>query len=83
MFLKYSGYPETLYLNTFLLLTATSLKNLSHSTTKNRCRIRYILNTKTFHHLSAVAAYLYSELTKRLLTLLNMNYLRKNPIYLK
>ena len=34
MFLKNLVYPKTLYLNSFLLLTSTSLINLYHRTTK-------------------------------------------------
>ena len=44
---------------------------------------RYILNRKSYLHWRGVAAYLYSQLTKLLLTSRNINYPRKNPIYLK
>ena len=43
----------------------------------------YIINTKNYHLWRGVAAYLYSQLTKLLPNLYNMNYLRKKPIYLK
>ena len=38
---------------------------------------------KKLSSLTRVAVYLYSQLTKLLLTLRNINYLRKKPIYLK
>ena len=41
------------------------------------------LNRKNYHHLRRIAAYLYSQLMKLLLTSCNMNYHRKNPTYLK
>ena len=39
-----------------------------------------MLNTKNDNHWRRVAAYLYWQLTKLLLTLHNINYLRKKPI---
>ena len=40
-------------------------------------------NIKNYLHWQKIAAYLHSHLTKLLLTSYNMNYPRKNPIYLK
>ena len=49
----------------------------------NCCRNRYILNRKNYLHWQGVAADLYSQQTKLLLTSCNINYPRKNPICLK
>ena len=57
--------------------------NLKHRTTRNRCKNRYILNRKGYLHSRGIVAYLYSQLTKLLLTSCNMNYPKKNLIYLK
>ena len=81
--LKNLVYPKTFFLNSFLLLTSKSLKNLQYRTTINRYRNRYILNRKNYLHWGRVAAYLYSHVTKLLLTSRKMNYPRKNLIYLK
>ena len=80
MFQNISIYPKTFYLNSFLLSTSTFLQNLQHRTTGNHCRNRYIINRKS--HSRGIAAYLYSQLTKLLLTSRIMNYPRKNLIYL-
>ena len=61
----------------------TSLKNLQYRTTINHYRNRYILNRKSYLHWQEVAAYLYSQLAKLLLTSCNINYPKKNSIYLK
>ena len=50
---------------------------------RNRCRNRYTLNKKSYLHWRGIATYLYSQLTKLLLISRNMNYPRKNLIYLK
>ena len=71
MFQKISVYPKTSYLNNFLLSTSTFLQN------------RYILKRKSCLHSRGIPAYLYSQLTKLLLTSRNMNYPKKNLIYLK
>ena len=78
---KNSVYPKTFYLNRFLVLT--SLQNLYDHITRNRCRNRYTPNKKSYLHWRGTATYLYSQLTKLLLISRNMNYSRKNVIYLK
>ena len=50
IFQKNSVYPYTFYLRSFLLLTSTSLQNLEHRITRNRCRNRYTLNQKSSLH---------------------------------
>ena len=80
---KNSVYPKTFYLNSFLLLTSTSLQNLYHGITKHCCRNRYALNKESYFNWRGIATYLYSQLTKLLLISRNMNYTRKNLIYLK
>ena len=82
IFQKNSVYPKTFYLNSFLLLTSTLLQYLYHRMTRNRCRNRYTLN-KSYLHWRGIATYLYSQLQKLLLISCNMNYPRKNLIYLK
>ena len=44
--LKELVYPKTFYLNSFLLLTFTSLKKLQHRKAINRYRNRYIYSTE-------------------------------------
>ena len=83
IFQKNSVYPKTFYLNSFLLLTSTLLQYLHHRMTRNRCRNRYTLNKKSYLHWRGIATYLYSQPTKLLLISCNMNYPRKNLIYLK
>ena len=83
IFKKNSVYQKTFYLHSFLLLTSTSLQNLSHRITRNRCRNCYKLNKKSYLHWRGIAIYLSSLLTKLLLISHNMNYPRKNLIYLK
>ena len=83
IFQKNSVYPKTFYLNSFLLSTSTSLQYLYHRMTRNRCRNRYTLNKKSYLHWRGIATYLYSQLKKLLLISYNMNYPRKNLIYLK
>ena len=83
IFQKNSVYPKTFYLNSFLLLTSTYLRNLYHCITRNSCRNRYTLNKKSYFHWRGIATYLYSQLMKLLLISRNMNYPRKNLIYLK
>ena len=46
IFQNNSVYSKTFYLDNFLLLTSTSLQNLSHLITTNRCRNRPTLNKK-------------------------------------
>ena len=82
IFQKNSVYPKIFYLSIFLLLTSTSLQNLYHCITRNRCSNRYTLNKKSYLHWRGIATYLYSQLTKLLLISRNMNYPRKNLIYL-
>ena len=62
--------------NSFLLLISTSSKNLQYCTTINCYGNCYILKRKNYRHWRGFAAYLYSQLTKLLLTLRNMNYPR-------
>ena len=82
-FQKNSVYLKTFYLNSFLLLTSTSFQNLYHCITWNRCRNCYTLNTNSYLHWRGIGTYLYSQLMKLLLISRNMNYPRKNLIYLK
>ena len=49
IFQKNSVYLKTFYLHNFLLLTSTSLQNLQHCITRNRCRNRYTLNKSYLH----------------------------------
>ena len=83
IFQKNSVYLKTFYLNSFLRLTSTSLQNLEHRITRNRCRNRYTLNKKGYLHWRGIATYLYLQLTKLLLISHNMDYPRKTFIYLK
>ena len=83
IFQKNSVNPQIFYLLSFLLLTSTSLQNLYHRITKKCCRNRYTLNKKSYIHCKVIATYLYLQLTKLLLISCNMNYPRKNLIYLK
>ena len=46
IFQNNSVYSKTFYLDNFLLLTSTSLQNLSHLITTNRCRNHPTLNKK-------------------------------------
>ena len=69
IFQKNSVYPKTFY--------------LYHHITRNSCRNRYTLIKKSYLHWRGIAIYLYSQLTKLLLISSNMNYPRKNLIYLK
>ena len=82
IFQNNSVYAKTFYLHSFLQLTSTSLQNLQHRITTNRCRNRYTLNKKVIFT-DKIGNYLYSQLTKLLLISLNMNYATKNLIYLK
>ena len=52
IFQNNSVYPETFYLNSFLLSTSTSLQNLYHRITRNRCRNRYTLNQEKLSSLA-------------------------------
>ena len=83
IFQKNSVYPKTFYLNSFLLLTSTSLQNLHHRITRNYCKNRYTLNKKIYLYWRGIETYLYSQLTKLLLISRNINNPRKNLIYLK
>ena len=83
IFQKNSVYPKKFYVHSFLLLTSTYLQNLKHRVTRNRCRNREALNKKSYLHWRGIATYQYSQLTKLLLISRNMNYPRKNLIYLK
>ena len=83
IFQKNSVYWKKFYLHSFLLLTFTSLQNQSHRITRNHCRNRYTLNKKSYLYWQVIATYLHSELLKLLLISRNMNYPRKNLIYLK
>ena len=76
-------FPKTFYQHSFLLLTCAYLQNLSHRIIRNSCRNRYTLNKKSYLHWRGIATYLYSQLMKLLLISRNMNYPRKNLIYLK
>ena len=71
------------YLNSFLVFTSTSLQNLYHCITRYRCRNHYTLNKKSYLHWRGIEPYLCSQLKKLLLISGNMNYPRKNLIYLK
>ena len=58
-------------------------KSITSHNTKSLQKSLYTHHKKNYHHWRGVAPYLYSQLTKLLLTLCNMNYLRRKPIYLK
>ena len=83
IFQKNSVYWKTFYLNSFLLLTFISLQNRYHNITRNRSRNHYTLDKKSYLHWRGIATYLYWQLTKLLLISHNMNYPKKNLIYLK
>ena len=83
VFKKNSVYQKTFYLNSFLLFISTFLQNLCHHITRNRYRNRYTLNKKSCLYWRGIASYLYSQLMKLLLISRNMNYSRKNLIYLQ
>ena len=63
----------------FYILT----KSLTSHNKKSLLESLYILNRKSYHHSRRIAAYLYLQVTKLLLTSHNMNYHRKNLTYLK
>ena len=56
---------------------------VQHRITRNCCRNRYTLNRKSYLHWPGILTYRYLQLTNILLISRNMNYPRKNLIYLK
>ena len=81
MYQKNSVYLKPFHLNSFLLLTSTSITNI---TSHNQNSLKNSLNNQRekLSSLTRMEAYLHSMLTKPLLTSNNMNYLRNNLIYL-
>ena len=60
-----------------------SYYDLFHRITRKCCRNCETLNKNSYLHWQEIPTYLYSQLTKLLLISRNMNYPRKNLIYLK
>ena len=71
----------------FLTFKLSNVSNKDVSSIRKRLQKllqqKKLLNRKNYHHWRGVVAYLYSQLSKLLLTSHNLNYPRKNPIYLK